>query len=185
MTFDQVWEYADKIPGSYTKLNGQKLFKYASQTEGPIVEIGVDQGRSSSLLLHISQEHGTDLWLIDSWESCLVDNFHKVIKMIAKDFNHDGWREKRVRKVVHAKAADMAGKFDDDSIGLLHIDANHYEGGIDVDCKLWLPKLQRRGIVCFHDYGATFDAVTKAVDHFTKGWGDLGLWDGLAIRKKP
>jgi hypothetical protein len=50
---DDVWARTDKIPGSFTRLNAEKLYEYASQVPvgGAIVEIGVDQGRSASVLL--------------------------------------------------------------------------------------------------------------------------------------
>jgi hypothetical protein len=86
--------------------------------------------------------------------------------------------------IIHAKSTTVAilpGVVFD----LIHIDANHYDDNPANDCEDWLPHLLPGGVACFHDYQSTFPAVTEAVDKYTAGWIDLGVWDGLAIRRKP
>ena len=177
--FRAIWLATEGIPGSFTRLNAAKLYEYALQMpeNGTIVEIGVDQGRSTTILFNIAREKHANLILVDSWESILIDNYYKVGKLRDQfpDVTTAIWRE---------KSADAAAHLDVD-IDLLHIDAHHYEGGVDVDCQVWLPKLKSGGVVCFHDYASTFPAVTEAVDACTEDWEDLGAWDSLAIRRKP
>src|SRR5438309_10588354 len=77
--FESVWAYMKDIPGSFTGLNAEKLYQYAKTIlDGLIVEVGVDQGRSTSTLLYAAKISGSRLVLVDSWESILIENMHKV-----------------------------------------------------------------------------------------------------------
>lgn len=183
-TWEELWKFTDSIPGSFTKLSGEKLLKYAMDVPpfGCIVEVGVDQGRSASLLMEAIWHTSTELWLIDKWESILADNALKVHKLRSKfppSINCYILRESSVNA-----AADLTL-----SIDLIHIDAHHHDdipdGGPELDCAGWLPKVKSGGVACFHDYDSTFHDVKKAVDKHTAGWEDLGVWDSLAIRRKP
>ena len=142
------------------------------------VEVGVDQGRSASVLLHAARIFGASVYLIDSWESVLIDNLWKVQSMAINNFPDV------LCHVINKKSVDAAREVVG-LIDLIHIDANHYDDNPAKDCEAWLPKLRSGGVACFHDYGATFPAVTEAVDKYTAGWEDLGIYDGLAIRRKP
>ena len=177
--FADTWPFTDSIPGSFTELNASKLYEYACQTNGIIAEIGVDQGRSASLLFEAANQTGASLILVDSWESVLIDNYYKVAKL-------RGLYPSVVTAIWREKSVDAAAQIDAE-IGLIHIDANHYDWNPALDCDCWLPKLKSGGIACFHDYGegSSFPAVTAAVDSRTAEWGDLGVFDGLAIRRKP
>lgn len=175
--FDEIWQFTDAIPGSFTRLSAEKLYEYARQCEGTIVEVGVDQGRSASLLLEAARGR-CDVVLIDSWESVLIDNMGKVRSM-ANRFDSDV-----VVTIIHGRSVPAAGRIED-GIDLIHIDANHYEPNPALDCEAWLPKLKSGGVACFHDYDSTFHAVKEAVDKYTEGWEHLGNWDSLAIRRKP
>ena len=174
--FDQVWEETDKIPGSFTKENGYHLFEQALGVPiyGSVIEIGVDQGRSASLLLTAAKIKGFYVSLVDSWESVLIDNYERV-KALRSRFP-------KVRcSIFHAKSADIVnqlpGPYD-----LIHIDANHTAESADEDCRLWLGKVKHKGIACFHDYD--MDGVRKAVDKYTANWEKIGDFDNLAIRRK-
>lgn len=174
---NELWAEVDAIPGSYTRLSAEKLYGVAFGQKA-IVEVGVDQGRSARVLMAAMGDRG-ELDLVDSWESCLVDNYLKVEKLVEEK------RRRGTQVLIHRKSSEQVAKelrymkWD-----VVHIDANHYAPYPAQDCELWLPKLKVGGVACFHDYGASFDAVTEAVDTYTAGWEDLGVWDGLAIRRK-
>jgi len=178
-TFEGLWEFTDTIPGSFTRLSGEKLFEFASQVPagGKIAEIGVDQGRSASLLLGAAEKTRATVYLIDSWESVLVDNWHKVENLRTK-FHADSL-------IMRWFSDEAAAEFEDGSLDLTHIDANHHAPNPDIDCTLWMPKLRTGGVACFHDYHPSWPAVVAAVDKHCAGWEDLGVWDSLAIRRKP
>lgn len=182
--FQDIWQRTESIPGSYTRLNAAKLYEYARKVpmDGTIVEVGVDQGRSASILMRIVELTGTRVFLVDSWESVLVDNYFKVLKL------RDEFPEANVA-VWHMKSVDAAYKLVDLepnlNLDMVHVDANHYTPNIENDCLAWLPMLKSGGVALFHDVGSTFDAVTEAVRVYTEGWENLGNWDSLAVRRKP
>lgn len=179
MSFDQAWTFTDTIPGSFTRLNGEVLYKLALQVQPGevIVEVGVDQGRSASLLLAASEITGAQVVLVDSWESVLIENKKKVEVLTARF----PLPQPRIIYGNSVQAAPLVTR----EIALLHIDANHYGDNPSQDCAAWLPKLKSGGVACFHDAGSTFPAVDQAVANHTAGWQDLGLWEGLAVRRKP
>ena len=177
--FEQVWKRVDKTPGSFTHMNARKYFEYAAQVpgDGVIVEVGVDQGRSANVLLAVSEMTGVQVRLVDSWESILIDNYQKVLDLV-KTYP-------KAHAVVQRLASKEAAKQLRKAVDLVLIDANHYFEAPGIDCEAWLPKIKDGGIAMFHDYQATFPAVTLAVDKYTANWEDLGSWESLAIRRKP
>ena len=178
--FNDMYDYTDRIPGSFTRLNAAVLFQYSREVSGLVVEIGVDQGRSASILLHNAQKNGSWVVLVDSWSGILVDNMYKAVDMTA---NFPNAKCRVVRELSVDAAEGMKKNWSE--IDLLHIDAHHYKGGVDVDCQVWLPLVRPGGLALFHDYASTFDAVTESVDKYTERWEDLGAWDSLAVRRKP
>lgn len=139
----------------------------------------MDQGRSASLLIQAARERNASVLLIDSWESVLVDNFTKVQELV----NALGYAPVGI---IRSASVAAAGQLDfPDGFDLIHIDANHYAPNPEQDCAAWLPKLKSGGIACFHDYDSCFPDINPAIDKHTAGWADLGVHDGLAIRRKP
>lgn len=177
---EELWNYVNAIPGWFTRISAEKFYEYALTCPGKMVEVGVNQGRSSSVLLLAAQHTGASVVLVDSWESVLIDNMDKVRSRFVSSFPGVDWKIINLPSVKAAKA--VLGP-----LSLVHIDANHYDDHPSEDCAAWLPKLSSGGIACFHDYGpgSDFIAVTAAVDKHTAGWEDLGTWDGLGIRRKP
>src|SRR3990167_6750771 len=181
MTFEEAWAVCDAIPGSFTKTNAQALWDVCQTLplNAFIAEVGVDQGRSASILMAASKP-GWIVALVDAWESILIDNKLKVENML-KQFSRT---EHGLAWIINAPSA-LAGQDVKDPLHLVHIDANHYSPHPAEDCEVWLPKLVSGGIAAFHDYQATFPAVTKAVDKYTKGWPVVGNFESLAVRRKP
>ena len=182
MTFEEAWAVCNAIPGSFTKTNAYALWTVAKTLlpdNAYVAEVGVDQGRSASIIMAASKP-GWIVALVDAWESCLVDNKLKVQEMLKQfprtEFGHP-W-------IIHAPSA-QAGADVKDPLHLVHIDANHYDGHPAEDCEVWLPKLVSGGIAAFHDYQASFPAVTEAVDKYTKDWIVMGNFESLAVRRKP
>jgi hypothetical protein len=183
-TFDEVWKFTDTVPGSFTRLSAEKLYELGLCVPwgGNVAEIGVDQGRSLSVMLFATLGLSPMFYLVDSWESVLIDNQAKVEDMIKRFEPTPNYAVLQMRSAAAAKLV-MA------TLDLIHIDAHHFDdiedGGPSKDCELWLPKVKSGGVACFHDYHSCFPDVTTAVDKCCAGWEDLGDWDGLAIRRKP
>ena len=181
MTFDQAWAICDSIPGSFTRTNARALWEAAKSLpeDAYIAEVGVDQGRSASILMAASQPKWI-IALVDAWQSCLIDNKFKVqdlLKQFPRDRYGLGW-------IIHATSVE-GGQNVKDPLHLVHIDACHYDEHPAQDCEVWLPKLVKGGLACFHDFEASFPAVTAAVNKYTKGWEVVGNFESLAIRRKP
>jgi len=59
----------------------------------------------------------------------------------------------------------VAKRFEDGSVDLVFLDADHSEDGVLRDLEAWLPKLRPGGIIAGHDYGARHHpGVKPAVD---------------------
>lgn len=66
----------------------------------------------------------------------------------------------------------VAKRFDDESLDLVFIDADHSEGGVRTDLAAWVPKVRPGGIVAGHDYAARHHPGVKiAVDDFFRDHG--------------
>ena len=191
MTEEEIWDYVNRIPGSFGRLNVQKLYEYAIQSPGMVAEVGVDQGRSATVLLLAARETGAHVLLVDLWPSVLGENRIKVSNRLQEEFPDVSWSICHAESVVASTLISPAVSF-----SLIHIDANHYDDGPARDCATWLPKLRAGGVACFHDYGVgiggggggdmnMFQAVDDAVNDYCAGWEDLGAWEGLGIRRKP
>jgi len=174
ITFEEVFQSVDQVPGSFIEESCRALFAQALKARGILVEVGVDQGRSASVLLHAVSETGAELILVDS---CPI-HISKVQALIESFPNA---RAEILFKDSVTAALDVPGP-----LSLIHIDADHYGTSPAEDCRAWLPKIEPGGVACFHDYGSesTFPEVTLAVDKYTKGWEDLGTWGGLAVRRR-
>ncbi len=182
--FRQAWWVTEAIPGSFTRLNAATYWHLATNfvpPNGTVVEVGVDQGRSASMLLAaLHKTIPAHVVLVDSWESVLIENKAKTEKNLARFMND----ENLLVGVCHAKSEEAA-VFVHPSIDLLHIDAHHYHPSIDIDCETWLPKVKPGGIACFHDVGATFPDVDEAMAKYLKDWEPLGVYDCLGVWRKP
>jgi predicted O-methyltransferase YrrM len=178
---EEVWEQVNRIPGSFSRLNVEKFYHYALESPGIMAEVGVDQGRSATVLLLAARHTGATVILVDAWPSVLFENMAKVQSRLTAEFADVNWMIYNLYSVEAAKIVNA-------SLSFVHIDANHYDEEPAKDCAVWLPKLKSGGIACFHDYQAghnMFPAVDVAVDKHTAGWEDLGAWEGLGIRRKP
>lgn len=176
MNFDEAYKYTEGIAGLYTQLNCEKLWEYAAPCKGLMVELGSFNGKSASLLLQAATTTDATVILVDCWKWM---KGHAVNTMqVLDDFPE-------VKKAILYMYTKDAAKWVPFHINLLHIDANHEEIGVEEDCRMWLPKVVSGGVVCFHDYGLGYEGLMHQVDKYTRGWKDLGIWDTLAIRRKP
>lgn len=60
-------------------------------------------------------------------------------------------------------SVDMARNFEDETLDLIYIDADHREPAIRADLSAWVPKVKKGGFVAGHDYcmvGSLVPAVT-------------------------
>ncbi len=173
-SINEVRWYASSIQGWFSIENMDKLYERALESRGVLVEIGVHNGRSASVLMLAARHTGATVVLVDYWPS----NVETVFARLRTDFPDVNL------VMVNMCSADIGKVFFAD-ISLIHIDGDHMTPHPEQDCATWLSKVKPGGIACFHDYVGNYEAVKPAVDKHTAGWQDLGIWDSLAIRRKP
>ena len=108
-----------------------------------IVEIGLQYGRSSSIVLQVASEAGHEYHGVDPWESPEVNL---------------AWMDmasRATRGIVLHQYPSMARDVEawPDQIHLALIDGDHDAPGVRTDCQVLLPRIAVGGHVCAHDYG--------------------------------
>ncbi len=139
--------------------------------EGIIAEIGVQKGEFSESLLQFT--HPKKLYLIDCWEyqDPLVyddsanfpnDEQERLYQKTLMRFADDPRVE-----IVRKYSKDAVLHFENESLDLVYIDANHAYSAVKDDLKIWWPKVKKGGMLSGHDYfiHPTF-GVVQAVNEF-------------------
>jgi len=131
-----------------------------------VVEIGSWTGGSSEVFAQaISNKNGM-IYCIDTWDyrkdKCDPILFQKAQgRNILKEFI------KRMKPYNHraliGKNEQFLNQFEDGSVDLVFIDADHTYAGAKADVENWLPKVKPGGVLCGHDYGRDEYGVTQAV----------------------
>lgn len=175
MDFETVYSYVEQCSHetAFNKEEARALYLLASSL-GPsdnVVEIGVEFGRSTTILGFLAKEIGYDFLAIDPF-----------VNSAAKDhvFNKhlDEWGLP-IRLAIQ-KSSDVAYTYLN-KITLLHIDGDHSYEAVLEDCRKWLPKVTIPGFVCFDDYGHPgLEEVKMAVDEYMgyglEQWKDCGTF---------
>jgi len=65
--------------------------------------------------------------------------------------------------LIRKSSSDAAKEFEQESVDLVFIDANHSYESVKNDIDLWLPKVKRGGVLSGHDYSIGFFGVIQAV----------------------
>ena len=124
------------------------------------VEVGSFWGKSLTYLLMEAEKAGKvfDITTIDSFVGVkeypvkdLRKIFHKNTRLLKKRF-----------KFLEMDSIEASGKFKDNSIDFVFIDANHMYSYVKSDILAWLPKVKKGGVIAGHDYGPTYCGVMQA-----------------------
>jgi predicted O-methyltransferase YrrM len=164
--FDRVEALRAEAVGWCSPAKARKLAEAALAARPPVcVEIGVFGG--SSLVPQAAAVHhrgagrvyGIDPWARDAaldgmrkptnlafWSAVDLEAAYRGCRVLLTRHGLDG-----VCELVRARAADVAGRFGDGTVGLLHIDGNHGEESSTRDAELYLPKVAAGGVVFFDD----------------------------------
>ena len=186
MTFDQVMKLTSTV-SSETAFNGEACWAlYDTVMKLPrhstIVEVGVEHGRSTSILAQVSNEIGHGLYLIDPFiNKAVAPGFLTMMLEIGAPFH---LYVMRTKDIIDPFINDRPPDF---RIGLLHIDGDHMRGNVVIDCQILLSLVARGGYACFHDYGRpSLPDVKPVVDAYTKNerWEEVGTFGTLHIVKR-
>lgn len=153
---------------AHTKFVGFLIHHLRPRT---IVEVGVYTGASLLVMRALAEWHGVACRVvgIDGWDGddCGVEDwtwdgeetYQTLLARCASYLNVDLWR---------TRGEWASSRFDDGTIDLLHIDADHREANIRRDLAVWLPKLADAGVVLLHDV-CTFRRYAQV----WKVWGEI------------
>lgn len=147
------------------------LVKLLKDLKLPLIgaELGCAEGYFSNDLLEQGLEK---LYMVDAWQTLPVKgdggfpqdwhdgNFKAALKRVEKHGN------KAV--ILRGLTTEMAKEVQDESLGLLYLDAGHDYESVMSDLRAWYPKLKTGGVCAGHDYMNTAYGVRQAVNDFTK-----------------
>jgi len=154
------------LTGMMTIEELQWLYQIAGEMTS-IVEVGSWQGRSAHALL--SGCRGT-VYVVDQWDPEYV-GVHGLSRQAMVDSrraffsNLGGFNNLQVLEMASVNAAKA---FQDKSVDMVFIDADHAYGSLIADIQAWLPKTIK--IICGHDYSESdHPGVVQAVDEIFGG----------------
>jgi len=150
------------VPVGWFKETDLKIYWEAVMTCQPgdrVVELGSWLGRSASMVFPAVQKTGAKLTCIDLW----AEDYAAVLDL--KEWMDSGvvpWEAfqenmKRLGIIDHIgilrmhsyKAAEL---FEDDSVQVVYIDADHSYAGVMKDIDAWYPKVKKDGWIMGHDF---------------------------------
>jgi len=135
-----------------------------------IVEVGSQEGRTPWYILNNTSRESVRVDIVDPYlvydgygykEPFEMSVVEKQAKHWLSDFVESG------RCVFHKKySVDGSKLYEDNSLDLVFIDANHTYPHVKADIEHWYPKVKPGGILAGHDYGPDFPGVEKACLEF-------------------
>lgn len=151
------------------------------------VEIGVAGGRFSRRLCE--SVSNLQLWSVDPWR-CYG---HYEKRYNQAQFDRDYRKAKEILSpynvtILRAFSKDVAGRFPDESLDFIHIDANEDYDHVTEDLRLWTPKVKYGGVIsglCYYNFrDHSYCQVKDAVDDWTKAHG-IDPWFVLVDQRYP
>lgn len=150
------------------------------------VEVGVAEGIYSEIICNANpqmQMIGIDPWLTyvnytDYTDSNQLSNMYNLTLKRLNTFPN--------YKIIKAFSMDAVTKFQDNSLDLVYIDANHGEPYVTQDITEWFKKIKPNGIIAGHDYTRPRNAVCHVVDavnSYTTSY-NIKPWFLLGLKKK-
>jgi hypothetical protein len=163
------WSYFDPAFESETVLDdlnspwgGHRYFAYdltAFARPGKLVELGTHRGTSFFAFCQAVKDHGLscDLFAVDSWKGdphALIygeEVFESVREIVGRFY--PGLQIHLLRMGFD----EAAGRFEDHSIDVLHIDGYHTYDAVRHDFNTWIGKVSENGMILLHDIHVTRD----------------------------
>lgn len=134
-----------------------------------IVELGTHTGVSYCAFCQTvdSLKLDTHCCAVDSWEGDAHASFYGEEVLVDLKKHHDPLYS-RFSTLMQSYFDDALVQFEDSSIGLLHIDGLHTYDAVRKDFESWLPKMNNKGVILFHDI-----AVYKEDFKVWKLWSEV------------
>lgn len=151
------------IKGHLSRLEGAELSHIVSKNKSKkIIEIGSFLGRSTNFI-GMNKDESDELHCIDTWQNDAMSDGNWDTYQTFLD-NTKGLKNIAIHR---GYSREFENNFNDKSIDILFIDADHSYEGCKEDIVNFFPKVKSGGIVIFHDYGNPC-GVKKAVDELVK-----------------
>lgn len=160
LTFDDIYKLTSTVSGAaaFEEPECRAFFDVLMRLpEGAtIVEVGIQYGRSTSIILQVGRERGFAIHLIDPYPHKEAPQFMRMALEVGCSFT------------LHVmKTADYPSL--PAQVDLVHIDGDHSTACVELDCVYLLSRVVSGGYACFHDYGRdSLPDVLPAVDRFVR-----------------
>jgi predicted O-methyltransferase YrrM len=154
-----------------------RMFVEKCPDHGHIIEVGSWKGRSSVFLAVeiINSNKQIKFDCIDTWLGTINDQYHSVsIKRennkLFELFLNNIEPVKHIITPIRSTSLKASSLYQDESIDMIFIDADHSYEAATLDIEAWLPKVKKNGILAGHDYiNHLYPGVKRAVDNMCKG----------------
>ena len=177
-TFDEVMAFTRTVSSNaaYEDAECCALWDALRHLEphSTVVEIGVECGRSTSVIAQVAMEQCFNLHLVDpflTYGGRPLQEFLDWMRPLGCPFT------------LHVMKTEDAASRLPEWFHFLHIDGDHSTEGVTTDCERLLPTLLPGGILAVHDYGRdSLPTVKPVIDKYVRGWemlkhvGSLGVW---------
>ena len=145
---------------------GDRLTFWASQTEGPIVEVGSFKGKSTCYLA--AGAVGRTVYAVDPWglPGNVPGRFRFDQARTEFDRQTEPWPN---ITAIQGFSLDVAAQWDE-PVGLVYVDGSHHYRDVLADLRAWAPWCS--GPILCDDFGTPRNpGVKQAVDEWTKESG--------------
>ena len=161
----QLQPLADHLPDGWFDIHDIKAYQDAVSKVpdcGTIVELGTWMGRSICSIAELIRSKSLKVISVDTFKGTQSTEAEKIIQGIAKYTDIRKIFEKNLRtfgifdnvSVYQMTTDEAALLFQDKTVDLVFIDADHIHPAIDSDIINWYPKVKAGGMFGGHDYPA-------------------------------
>lgn len=171
ISFEQVMELTSQVsaPAAFEEPCCRLMYDTVAslQPGSTIVEVGVEYGRSTSILAQVAKDQGHRLILIDPFVDPLSGV--KAMEMLVR-VGCEFTLHKMPTMSLEGRAMQHTH--------LLHIDGDHTREGLSDDCDYWLPWVVKGGFACYHDFGRdSLPDVYPVVNQYMTA----DMWEPVAV----
>ena len=162
MTADEARKKIQDIQGWISSSEADFLFNsnLGLNENSLIVDLGTANGYSAALLGCL----GCKIITIDNYKDKSQSRY-----TIQELKEQEIFKELQNIEFIEGESIEVAKTFEDESIDLIFIDADHSFQAVKTDIEAWLPKLKRKGKMFFHDYESYPDVALAVNEAFENG----------------
>ena len=136
------------------------------------VEVGCWKGKSISYWAVEIINSGKNITIdaVDTWKGSMehVNDKHVIEDTLYELFLSNIAPVSHVINPIRLSSVEASNRYEDNSLDVVFIDAEHDYENVGRDIKCWLPKVKQGGYIAGHDYHPTWTGVCKAVDEIFK-----------------